>query len=168
MIPDRIQIESRLAKTVMTASLGAFGMLVAFNNMTDYNSNFQFVKHVLSMDTTFPGNTLTWRAVHVPAVWHFFYALIIAGEATVGGLFAVAALSMARARKADAASFRAARRLVPIATTLGFLIWFFGFFVVGAEWFGMWQSHAWNGQESAFRFVITLLGVCLYVQQPGD
>ncbi len=32
-----------------------------------------------------------------------------------------------------------------------FSLWFFGFIVVGGEWFQMWQSANWNGQPSAFR-----------------
>jgi predicted small integral membrane protein len=49
---------------------------------------------------------------------------------------------------------------------LGFLLWFLGFMVVGGEWFAMWQSKAWNGQEAAFRFYVTLLLVALLVGQP--
>jgi predicted small integral membrane protein len=48
---------------------------------------------------------------------------------------------------------------------LGFLVWFFGFMVVGGEYFAMWQSKSWNGQEAAFRFYITLLGVLIFVNQ---
>ncbi len=165
-MPDRIGIEGRMAKIAMVASLSAFGLLVAFNNVTDYGSNFAFVRHVLSMDSTFPGNQLVWRAVTAPPLWHLFYLLIIAGEFATGALFGLAAFSMSRAYRADAATFRVARRLVPIATALGFLIWFFGFSVVGAEWFAMWQSRDWNGQEPAFRFFLTMLAVCIYVQQP--
>ena len=43
---------SRLAKIAMVLCLAAFAFMVTFNNITDYNSNFEFVKHVLSMDTT--------------------------------------------------------------------------------------------------------------------
>jgi predicted small integral membrane protein len=28
--------------------------------------------------------------------------------------------------------------------------------VVGGEWFQMWQSQIWNGQEAAFRFIASL------------
>lgn len=37
--------------------------------------------------------------------------------------------------------------------TLGFTLWFAGFMIVGAEWFQMWQSTTWNGQQAAFRFI---------------
>ena len=38
--------------------------------------------------------------------------------------------------------------------------------LVGGEWFAMWQSQMWNGQQAAFRFYETLLGVLIYVGQP--
>ncbi|ATI11166.1 MULTISPECIES: DUF2165 family protein [Acetobacter] len=157
---------SRLAKTAMVGALGTFGLIVALNNVTDYKSNFQFVRHVLSMDTTFRGNSLMWRAISQPVLWHLFYGLIILGEAATGLLFAIAACQMGARLLAPQDTFRVAKKFVPVATALGFLIWFFGFSVVGAEWFLMWQSQAWNGQQPAFRFFITMLAVCIYVQQP--
>ncbi|WP_217430849.1 DUF2165 family protein [Sphingomonas bacterium] len=40
---------------------------------------------------------------------------------------------------------------------------------IGGEWFLMWQSTVWNGQESAFRFYTTILLVLVYFNQPdGD
>jgi Predicted small integral membrane protein (DUF2165) len=45
-------------------------------------------------------------------------------------------------------------------------VWFFGFMVVGGEWFSMWQSAMWNGQEAAFRFYMTILAVLIFVNQP--
>lgn len=167
MNPTRAIFLSRASKTVMVASLGVFGILVAVNNMTDYGSNYEFVRHVLSMDTTFPGNALRWRAVSSPVLWHLFYVLIIAAEFLTGAFFSLAALQMARAVKSSSEEFRSACALVPVATALGFMIWFFGFSVVGGEWFAMWQSHVWNGQEAAFRFFMTMLGVCVFTQQ-GD
>src|SRR5882672_11453163 len=46
----------RLVKTAMVASTALFALLVAYNNLADYNSNYEFVRHTLSMDTTFPDN----------------------------------------------------------------------------------------------------------------
>ena len=46
----------RLAKVAMIASLAAYAFIVAYDNIIDYQSNYEFVRHVLSMDTTFPGD----------------------------------------------------------------------------------------------------------------
>jgi predicted small integral membrane protein len=37
---------------------------------------------------------------------------------------------------------------------------------IGGEWFGMWQSMQWNGVPSAFRFVMVILGVLIFVALP--
>ena len=48
-------IETRITKVVMVASLALFALLVTFDNLTDYDTNYAFVSHVLSMDTTLRG-----------------------------------------------------------------------------------------------------------------
>ena len=47
---------TRSAKMLLLAGVALFYTLVVFNNLTDFDSNYQFVRHVLTMDTTFPGN----------------------------------------------------------------------------------------------------------------
>jgi predicted small integral membrane protein len=155
----------RDVKTLLVASLALFVLVVTFNNLTDYGSNFAFVSHVLSMDTTFPGNALMYRAISAPVVWHVAYGLIILAEALTGLLLAAGAIALWRARRADAAGFNAAKQLTVLGCGLGFLLWFTGFMAVGGEWFAMWQSSTWNGQEAAFRIYVALLGVLLFVNQ---
>ena len=40
--------------------------------------------------------------------------------------------------------------------------------VIGGEWFQMWQSPRWNGQEAAFRFYLTILAVLIFVMQKDE
>jgi predicted small integral membrane protein len=162
-------IEARIAKVVMVASLALFALLVTFDNLTDYDTNYKFVRHVLSMDTTFPANALLYRRITSPALWQAAYAMIIAGEGLTGVALAVAAISLARHLRANDFHFNQAKRFAVIGAASGFLVWFFGFMVVGGEWFSMWQSPLWNGQEAAFRFYMTILAVLIFVSQPdGD
>ncbi len=156
---------ARVAKLAMTASLAAFALLVTFNNLVDYGSNALFVRHVLSMDTV-PANALHGRAWPAAWEWHAAYGGIIAGEFCTGAAFAYAAFAMLRALGRPGAAFERAKAGVHWGAAIGFLVWFTGFMVVGGEWFVMWQSHLWNGQEAAFRFFITLLAVLIYVNQP--
>jgi predicted small integral membrane protein len=161
-------MHARLAKTAMVASLAAFALLVAYGNVADYGSNFEFVRHVLSMDTSFPDSALKYRAITTPALWHLAYWIIITGEGLTGLAFAAAAVEMARSLRGDASGFQRSKRFVYIGSTLGFLVWFFGFMVVGGEWFAMWHSKEWNGQQAAFRIYMTILGVLVFVTQPND
>ncbi|WP_292896771.1 MULTISPECIES: DUF2165 family protein [unclassified Nitratireductor] len=159
---------SRYAKIAMTLALAAFAFMVTFNNITDYGSNFAFVQHVFSMDTTFPGNSAMYRAITTPALWHAGYWLIIAGEGLTFVLLLLGALRMFGARNASAAEFQASKNLTIIGATIGFLVWFFGFMVVGGEWFLMWQSDTWNGQDAAFKFYMAIIGVLIFVNQRDD
>jgi predicted small integral membrane protein len=99
-------------------------------------------------------------------LWQAGYALIIAGEGLTGAAFAIATISLARHLRSDHTRFNRAKRFVFVGATLGFLVWFFGFMVVGGEWFSMWESPTWNGQEAAFRFYITILAILIFVNQP--
>lgn len=156
---------ARLVKLAMVVSLSVFALLVTFGNLTDYGTNFQFVRHVLSMDTTFPNNALIYRAITDPVLWHLGYWVIILGEGLTCIAFAAAAAELAWNLRSEAAQFRRSKRFVFVGAGLGFLVWFFGFMVVGGEWFAMWQSQAWNGQQAAFRFYLTLLAVLIFVNQ---
>jgi predicted small integral membrane protein len=46
------------------------------------------------------------------------------------------------------------------------LMWLVAFLDVGAEWFLMWQSRTWNGQEAAFRMFAVVGLVLLILLQP--
>jgi predicted small integral membrane protein len=161
-------IELRVAKVVMVASLAVFAFLVTFGNITDYDSNFEFVRHILSMDTTFPGNALMYRSITAPALWHAGYWLIILGEGLTCVAFTMGAVTLAMRLSQPGPLFNQGKRWVAIGATLGFLVWCTGFLVVGGEWFAMWQSHEWNGQEAAFRFYMTILAVLIFVNQPDE
>lgn len=157
---------ARTAKIVMVACLAIFCLLVAFNNLTDYATNFLFVQHVLSMDTTFPGNALMYRSITNPTLWHLAYGLIIAGEAIAGVLFLAGAIRLWQVRTAPGPIFNHAKGLTIAGALAAFLLWFFAFMVIAGEWFVMWQSQTWNGQDAAFRFYITALAVLIFVNQP--
>lgn len=150
----------RLAKIVLAACSSVFLLLVVFGNLTDYGSNFAFVQHVLSMDTTFPGNHSMWRAVTTPAFHHLFYASIILWEAVSGLVIGLGAFRLWQARGASAAAWQKAKGLATAGLTLSLLQWYFAFIIVGGEWFQMWQSKIWNGQEAAFR-MFAIMGLSL-------
>lgn len=156
-------IELRLAKVAVVASLALFADIVAIDNVIDYEFNFNFVRHVLSMDTTFPDNSLRWRAITDPLLWNAAYWVIILGEALTGAAYTIGSIALIRALRASGATFNRSKRLVYLATGIGFLVWFFGFMVVGGEWFCMWQSPTWSGQEAAFRIYVAVLAGGIFI-----
>ena len=70
----------RVSKAVLVFAIALFYTILVLNNITDYGSNYEFVRHVLMMDSTFPGNHGMWRAVNSPLVHAVFYISIIAWE----------------------------------------------------------------------------------------
>jgi predicted small integral membrane protein len=159
----------RMAKVLLVASMAFFYTLVVFNNLTDYGSNEQFVRHVLLMDTTFGGNHGMWRAIASPAVDTVFYWTIIGWEIATGLLLWWGVLRLLRARRQPAAVFNSAKFLPVLGLTLSLLMWLVAFVSVGGEWFLMWQSKAWNGEETAFRdFTLVAIVLLLLIQPDSD
>ena len=154
----------RLSRLAMVVAVALFFTLVAFGNVTDYGANWQFVRHVLSMDTTFQDPELMWRAVTDPGLQHAAYGTIITWQALTALVLWLGVARLLRAATADRAGFARARGPAVIGLTMGLLLYALGFLVVGGEWFAMWQSHTWNGQATAGIFVlfigVTLLHLC--------
>lgn len=158
----------RYAKVLLVLMIGIFSLLVGLDNIIDYGTNYAFVQHVMSMDTIFPNSTLTWRAITNPTLYHLGYALIIAGELLAGILCLFGARKLWHARTASAPAFNAAKDVAVAGLVTGFALWFFGFMTVGGEWFQMWQSQTWNGQQAAFRFITCIGLVLLFLNQKDD
>jgi predicted small integral membrane protein len=51
---------TRSSKVALVCAVALFTSLVVFNNVTEYDSNYGFVRHVLKMNTTFPDNRAMW------------------------------------------------------------------------------------------------------------
>jgi predicted small integral membrane protein len=158
----------RLSKTLLVFGVALFYSLVVFNNTTDYDSNFQFVRHVMMMDSTFPSNHGMWRAINSPVIQTLFYLTIIVWEIVTMLLCWWGGIQLARNRKGPAAAFHFAKRVAIAGLTLGMLMWLVAFLSVGAEWFLMWQSKSWNGQEAAFRMFAVIGVVLIFVALPDE
>ena len=156
----------RSAKIVLVAAVALHATLVAFGNITDYGINFEFVKHVLSMDTIFKSSTIGYRAMTNPVVHHAAYILIIAAETLTAVLCWTGCWRLLKRLRADATAFNSAKPFAIGGLVLGLLIWQVGFITIAGEWFGMWMSQTWNGVASASRLVMILLGTLIFLALP--
>ncbi|HSM83128.1 MAG TPA: DUF2165 domain-containing protein [Nodosilinea sp.] len=154
---------ARISKTLLVASIGLLALVIVVNNLTDYSANFRYIQHVLSMDTVFPDSQLTWRAIGSPQLQNFAYAVIIAIESLITLLCLGGAIRLLQAIRCSGVAFNRAKATATYGLTLAFLFWFLGFMVVAGEWFTMWQSIDWNGQQPAFRFIGCVGFVLLYL-----
>jgi predicted small integral membrane protein len=156
----------RLAKAAMTAAVAALMSVVAFGNITDYGTNFAFVQHVMSMDTLFPTTTITYRRITSPLLHHAAYDIVIVTEVIIAAACWIGALALLRALRAPAKVFNGAKTFAISGLVLGFLLYQFGFITIAGEWFGMWMSEHWNGVASAFRYLMIIVAVLIFVALP--
>lgn len=150
----------RLCKIGFVAVVALFFSVIAYGNITDYDSNWQFVQHVLSMDTIFPNSTLKWRAITDPSLQTVGYWGIIGWEALTALVLWVGVVRLLTA--VSGPGFARAKGVAAAGLTMGVVLFGLGFVVVGGEWFAMWQSETWNGQQKAFEF-ISMIGLALVV-----
>ncbi|MBN9009580.1 MAG: DUF2165 family protein, partial [Rhizobiales bacterium] len=62
--------------------------------------------------------------------------------------------------------FNRAKTIAIVGLSLGFLLYAVGFVAVGGEWFAMWQSQIWNGQQKAFEFLTMISAVLIFLALP--
>jgi predicted small integral membrane protein len=152
----------RFAKLLLVAGVALFTSLVVFNNLTDFGTNYLFVRHVLLMDTVAPGGRATGRALTSPFFHLAFYGCIIVWEAATAVLLWWGAALLLRARRLSAVEFNEAKKVSVLGLSLSLMLWLVAFLTIGGEWFLMWQSPAWNGQQEAFRN-FTVVGIVLLI-----
>jgi len=159
----------RAIKVTLVCALALFHTLVVFDNVTDFGSNYQFVRHVLLMDTTFPTSDAHWRAIAMPAFHLAFYVGIIVWEAAIAVLLWWGTAKLVRNLRGSAVAFQAATRVAFAGLGLSLLLWLVAFLCVGGEWFLMWQSPTWNGQQEAFRmFAVVALVLLILMHREAD
>jgi hypothetical protein len=146
-----------VAAAVVVAINALYILLVAIGNITDYHTNFDFVKHVLAMDTTNFGQPegvgldtdVMWRAITNPTLVTLAYIGVILWETLTAVVLVTATWQWIRSIKTG--SFDVARRLSTIGLLMILILFMGGFITIGGEWFQMWRSTSWNGLDPAFR-----------------
>src|ERR1700747_1646182 len=113
----------RAAKAFLVFGVAVFYTILVFNNLTDYDSNYQFVRHVLMMDSTFAANLGMWRALNSPAMHTAFSLSLITWESLTMLLSWWGGWKLARAISASPAEFHQAKRVAITALPLALLMW---------------------------------------------
>lgn len=152
----------QLCQILFVGLIGAFALLVAYNNLRDPASNLRLVEHVLSMDSVFPDTRLKDRAITSPRVHHAAFWLIVTAEFLTAALCLIGAAILLPMHGSGADTFHAAKGVAFAGLGLGFALWFGGFMVIGGQWFASWQSKQWGGRESAFMFY-SAIGIAFLV-----
>ncbi len=143
---------------------GFFFTLVVLVNLIDYNANFQFVKHVLEMDTTYLSPKVMGRVIESHFMHTFFYLIIISVELLCGLLLWFGGIRL-MLKKGDSVAFNRAKGAANLGLFIGITLYFTGFISIGGEWFLMWQSSAWSGVNASARFATLLFFILLFLNQ---
>ncbi len=160
--------------TVVTALNTLYILLVAMGNVTDYETNLAFVRHVLAMDTTnfgAPAGTeldpdVIWRAVTPATAQTVAYLAIIAWQWLTAAVLSYATVLWVRSR--EPRRFDAPRRWSTIGYLMLVLLFMGGFITIGGGWFQMWRSADWNGLDPAFRNTMLALFGLVLVHLPSS
>jgi len=157
----------RLVKAISVAAIGIMAFLITFGNITDYNTNYQFVEHVFKMDTTFDDSHLHYRSINNVFAFNAFYISIISMETCMAFCCIRGSWLLFKNLKSSPEMFHAAKNWSVAGIIIGIIIWFLGFEAIGGEWFAMWQSNIWNGLTAAER-VLTFLVLVLILLHLKD
>jgi predicted small integral membrane protein len=156
---------ARLVVAVLVLIAASYYLVVAFDNITNPTgpaSNWPFVRGVMSMEGVPEDDGFAWRAIESEPVHAVFYVAIMLGEAVSGLLLLWGGIAGLRATD-SAAAWSASQRASLLGCSVGLLVFWFGFIVVGGNWWIMFLNPQWNGIEPAFQNATLTLGTVLAI-----
>jgi len=153
----------RYCKFSLMAYISFFGLLVMYSNFTDYSSNYEYVGHILSMDTTRENLNLSYRAITSPMLHHRIYWFIITLEVIYTAFCLVGAYHLYRNISAPAEVFHEAKKFSIIGLLIAIFVYYVCLQVIGVEWFNMDESQVWNAKDWARHIVDFILPLMIFV-----
>ena len=145
------------------AYISFFGLMVMYSNFTDYPSNYEYVGHILSMDTTRENLNLSYRAITSPMLHHRIYWLIITLEVIYTAFCLLGAYHLYRNINTPAAVFHEAKKFAIVGLLIGLFVYYICLQVIGTEWFNMDESTNWNAKDWARHIVDFMFPLLIYI-----
>jgi predicted small integral membrane protein len=140
-----------------------FGLMVMYSNFTDYPSNYEYVGHILSMDTTRENLNLSYRAITSPMLHHRIYWFIITLEVIYTAFCLLGAYHLYRNINKPAAVFHEAKKFAIVGLLIGIFVYYICLQVIGTEWFNMDESEIWNAKDWARHIVDFMFPLLIYI-----
>ncbi|MHC8363839.1 DUF2165 family protein [Pseudomonas sp. LS2P72] len=153
----------RYSKVILMGYLSFFGLMVMYSNFTDYASNYEYVSHILSMDTTRENLNLSYRAITSPILHHRIYWFIITFEVIYTSFCLLGTYHLYRNINAPAAVFHEAKKFSIVGLLIGFFVYYICLQVIGTEWFNMDESALWNAKDWARHIVDFMFPLLIYI-----
>lgn len=153
----------RYSKVILMSYISLFGLMVMFSNFTDYASNYEYVGHILSMDTTRENLNLSYRAITSPILHHRIYWFIITLEVVYTAFCLLGTYHLYRNINTSAAVFHEAKKFSIVGLLIGFFVYYICLQVIGTEWFNMDESAFWNAKDWARHIVDFMFPLLIYI-----
>jgi predicted small integral membrane protein len=158
---------ARVVTSLFILMVAAYYLVVGFDNITNPTnpnaSNWPFVQGVLSGDGVPADSGFEWRFINATWFQAASYVLVMTLETLTGIILLIAGFKGLRTAK-TCPGWGHAQKWTFVGGFLGLSIFFFGFMVVGGNWFIMYLNSKWNGLEPAFQnSVMTMLMLILTV-----
>jgi predicted small integral membrane protein len=156
---------ARVVTSLFVLMVAAYYLVVGFDNITNPTnpnaSNWPFVQGVLSGDGVPADSGFEWRFIDATWFQAAAYIGVMTAETVTGILLLVAGIKGLRASR-TCPRWAHAQKWTYAGGILGLAVFFFGFMVVGGNWFIMYLNSKWNGLEPAFQnSVMTMLMLIL-------
>ncbi|MCC5870340.1 MAG: DUF2165 family protein [Gammaproteobacteria bacterium] len=154
----------RTAKIVLVVAVALWGLIGAFQNVSDWGETLAAVGAATSMVTIEDGAT-GWQATSNPVVIWIGALFIVLSKLAAGVLCAIGAVKMWRARGHDASAFAASKEMALTGCAIAVIMLFGGFIVIAESWFELWRSEVMRGPvlDSAFRYSGMIALIALFV-----
>lgn len=152
----------RISKATLMLFVSIFGLLVMYSNFTDYPTNYQYIGHILSMDTI-QADAYKYRAITSAMAHHRIYWLIITLEVLFTCFCMVGTYHLYKHINSSARKFHEAKKFSLIGLLIAIFVYYIGFQVIGVEWFNMDESDHWNYKDWARHIVDFIMPVMMYV-----
>ena len=158
----------RITMCLAALVVGLIGLLAFVDNANNLQSGFGAVQFVV-VDAEQPYYQNYGPSISSPIfIWAIFLS-IMAVELAIGVLGFWGLVRMIQTRTAEAGDFQAAKSKAILAASIGMLLWYGAFVVVGELYFNFWQTPPGLGSaEGAFRYgtVCAMLG--FFLSARGD
>jgi predicted small integral membrane protein len=126
-------LNTKNLKIIVTFTVAFMFSFIAFNNITDYHTNLEWIQGILDMQTI-SSKHLQWRAITNPTLQHVAYLSVIAWEVLTAIVCWVGTFRMLRAND------KKGKLIATAGLTMGFLLFMIGFVIIAGEWFYLWDS----------------------------
>jgi len=159
---------TRIVKIMLMFSVGLWGVFGALSNILDFSGGLEQVKFVLSMAGAKDAAGIGWKAVHSDLLANLAFAVVYLSKLLTGLLCFYCALRLLAARKADAATFEAAKQPGILGCGISIVMLFLGFVVLAGVYFEYWRvpTYGMITHHYAFIYTMCLMSFMLFLQRP--